>query len=544
MTDDLSRLLVRELETFAREVELFPDDESLFKTLPGVANSAGSLGLHVCGNLQHFVGAVLGGTGYVRNRDAEFAARAGRRDDLVRKLRETAAVVASTLGQLPQEALARPYPEPVAGVQLPCGRFLMHLARAPGPPPGTGGLSAARRDGRLSSGHGAGRGARGPLSATSARSARPSAPARRRRRSLPGRVAGRVMGSPSESARTSIRMRSGSGWPIIESALPTSNCSGKRPALEPLDRDRGALRDAGLAHGQEDHRARPDAGATTAASASIQPKTAPTGRPRASAAAAAAGGGSLRPARRRRRHVRVGILRRGRGLCGRRDLRRAARAPAACRSAVLRRAAAPPRRPRPRLPSCGRGSRRRRPGSRAPRGGRARRRSPASASRPPGRPGPSRGARAPGRRARAGGRAGARARAASRSRRPSGRAASAAGGRGRGARRGRRGSWRGSRAARACARPGALGSSAAGAPPGATALPAPSRRPAPSAARRRPHAARDAAALRTLLRRPGDQEQQQPPRRGARHGPHRKPRAAPPAAQRGDGVAGAATAAR
>ena len=81
MTDDLSRLLERELETFARELELFPDDESLFKTLPGVGNSAGNLGLHVCGNLQHFVGAVLGGTGYVRNRDAEFAARSGRRDD-------------------------------------------------------------------------------------------------------------------------------------------------------------------------------------------------------------------------------------------------------------------------------------------------------------------------------------------------------------------------------------------------------------------------------------------------------------------------------
>ena len=128
MTDDLSRLLERELETFAREVELFPDDESLFKTLPGVANSAGNLGLHVCGNLQHFVGAVLGGTGYVRNRDAEFAARSGRRDDLARKLRETAAVVSSTLRHLPQDALARPYPEPVAGVQLPCGRFLMHLA--------------------------------------------------------------------------------------------------------------------------------------------------------------------------------------------------------------------------------------------------------------------------------------------------------------------------------------------------------------------------------------------------------------------------------
>jgi hypothetical protein len=128
MIDEVRRLLVRELETFAREVELFPDDASLFRTLPGVTNSAGNLALHVCGNLKHFVGTVLGGTGYVRNRDAEFASRAGRREDVARELHETAAVVTETLARLPREALDKPYPQPVANLQLPCGLFLMHLA--------------------------------------------------------------------------------------------------------------------------------------------------------------------------------------------------------------------------------------------------------------------------------------------------------------------------------------------------------------------------------------------------------------------------------
>jgi DinB superfamily len=127
MIDDVRRLLARELEAFAREVELFPDDESLWKTLPGVTNSAGNLALHVCGNLQHFVGAVLGGTGYVRNRPLEFGARAGRREDVARMLRETIPVVATALGRVPESALAAPYPEPHDGVQLPCGRFLVHL---------------------------------------------------------------------------------------------------------------------------------------------------------------------------------------------------------------------------------------------------------------------------------------------------------------------------------------------------------------------------------------------------------------------------------
>jgi uncharacterized damage-inducible protein DinB len=128
MIEDVRKLLVRELQAFAREVELFPDDESLFRTVPGVTNSAGNLALHACGNLKHFVGAVLGGTGYPRNRDAEFASRAGRREDVARELHETAAVVTEVLARLPQEALEKPYPQPVANLQLPCGLFLMHLA--------------------------------------------------------------------------------------------------------------------------------------------------------------------------------------------------------------------------------------------------------------------------------------------------------------------------------------------------------------------------------------------------------------------------------
>jgi len=127
MTDDIRRLLTRELEAFAREVELFPDDETLWRTVPGVTNSAGNLALHACGNLKHFVGAVLGHTGYVRNREAEFGARSGRREDVVRQIRETADVVSGVLPRVPRSALEAPYPEPHDGVQLPCGRFLLHL---------------------------------------------------------------------------------------------------------------------------------------------------------------------------------------------------------------------------------------------------------------------------------------------------------------------------------------------------------------------------------------------------------------------------------
>ena len=127
MNDDIRRLMTRELEAFAREVELFPDDESLWRTVPGVTNSAGNLALHVCGNLKHFVGAVLGGTGYVRARAAEFATRSGRREDVARQVREAADIVSAVLPRVPRSALEAPYPEPHDGIQLRCDRFLLHL---------------------------------------------------------------------------------------------------------------------------------------------------------------------------------------------------------------------------------------------------------------------------------------------------------------------------------------------------------------------------------------------------------------------------------
>src|SRR3954471_2794078 len=68
--------LVHELEHLHKELhELVKElTEEEFWTRPlEPANSFGHLVLHLTGNLNHFVGAQLGGTGYVRDRDREFA---------------------------------------------------------------------------------------------------------------------------------------------------------------------------------------------------------------------------------------------------------------------------------------------------------------------------------------------------------------------------------------------------------------------------------------------------------------------------------------
>jgi uncharacterized damage-inducible protein DinB len=124
---NLAILLVRELATFERELALYPDDESLWKTTRGMANSAGNLALHVAGNLQHFVGAVLGVTGYARNRELEFGRRSGSREEVAAELQAASRVVREVLPALSEERLAAMYPEKLNGLAVRTDRFLMHL---------------------------------------------------------------------------------------------------------------------------------------------------------------------------------------------------------------------------------------------------------------------------------------------------------------------------------------------------------------------------------------------------------------------------------
>jgi hypothetical protein len=78
---------------FEREIELLPDDESVWRTVRGITNSASNLALHIAGNLQYYVGAVLGGSGYVRQRDLEFSRRSGTRREIIGELQKAAAAV-------------------------------------------------------------------------------------------------------------------------------------------------------------------------------------------------------------------------------------------------------------------------------------------------------------------------------------------------------------------------------------------------------------------------------------------------------------------
>ncbi|MHB1329164.1 MAG: DinB family protein [Gemmatimonadales bacterium] len=124
----IAAVFARDLDTWRQEIEAFPDEASIWVAPEGVTNSAGTLTLHIAGNLSHFVGAVLGGTGYVRNREHEFAGRDVPRAELVSLLGQAKATVEATLGGASPVDLDGVYPEAIAGrYRIRTGDWLTHL---------------------------------------------------------------------------------------------------------------------------------------------------------------------------------------------------------------------------------------------------------------------------------------------------------------------------------------------------------------------------------------------------------------------------------
>jgi len=121
----LRLVLVRELGAVRRSVEAYPDDASVWAVPAGLPNAGGTLVLHVAGNLRHFLGTVLGGSGYTRDREAEFARRNVTRAELVAEV--DAAIAAVERALVPSLDASRTYPESVGGRTLRTGDLLLHL---------------------------------------------------------------------------------------------------------------------------------------------------------------------------------------------------------------------------------------------------------------------------------------------------------------------------------------------------------------------------------------------------------------------------------
>ena len=124
---ELAALFRRDLIRLRQELEAFSGEADLWKTVPGVSNSAGHLAQHLEGNLREYVGRQLGGLEYTRNRPAEFQGPPRARQELVAALTVLAGLVPEVIASLPEEKLSAAFPERVLGPELSTRQFLIHL---------------------------------------------------------------------------------------------------------------------------------------------------------------------------------------------------------------------------------------------------------------------------------------------------------------------------------------------------------------------------------------------------------------------------------
>ena len=127
LIDTTKEILIRELKSLYKEVEEIPE-EHLWKTLPGIINSVGTLAHHICGNLRHFIGAKLGNDGYLRNISDEFQNHQLSKEDLLNELKSTISAVDTALAKFSDEQIHERMPAPPAQHEgRSVGFFLVQL---------------------------------------------------------------------------------------------------------------------------------------------------------------------------------------------------------------------------------------------------------------------------------------------------------------------------------------------------------------------------------------------------------------------------------
>lgn len=123
----LKSLYNRDLNKLKIEIESYQNEESLWKIDKNILNSGGNLCLHLLGNLNTYIGAELGKTGYVRQRDLEFSMKDIPKTELLEKLETLIEIVDSALGKLSDEDLKKDYPTEALGYKMTTEYFLIHL---------------------------------------------------------------------------------------------------------------------------------------------------------------------------------------------------------------------------------------------------------------------------------------------------------------------------------------------------------------------------------------------------------------------------------
>ncbi len=123
MINKLSILYRRGLDKLNTEILSYKSDAIFWKVEWEIKNSGGNLSIHIVGNLNHFIGAVLGNSGYIRERDKEFSLKDVSREQMTDEIKTLKSVVKRVFSTLTEKI----YSIPVFGEEMTIAYFLIHL---------------------------------------------------------------------------------------------------------------------------------------------------------------------------------------------------------------------------------------------------------------------------------------------------------------------------------------------------------------------------------------------------------------------------------
>jgi len=127
LKETLLEFFERDLNKLKEEISLYKNEEDLWIVKNEVSNSAGNLALHLIGNLNHFIGSILGKTGYMRDRDSEFSSKNIPKGKIIEGIENVIPIVLNAIKNLSEEDFNNEFPVDKHGKNVKTDYMLVHL---------------------------------------------------------------------------------------------------------------------------------------------------------------------------------------------------------------------------------------------------------------------------------------------------------------------------------------------------------------------------------------------------------------------------------
>jgi uncharacterized protein DUF1572 len=108
--EDYKQFFSKNLNNLKEDISAYGNEGDLWKLAGDIKNTPGNLCLHICGNLKHNIGAIIGKNGYVRNRDSEFARKNVPKSELLKEVDNTIEMISPVLSKLTDDDMKVEFP--------------------------------------------------------------------------------------------------------------------------------------------------------------------------------------------------------------------------------------------------------------------------------------------------------------------------------------------------------------------------------------------------------------------------------------------------